>query len=151
MIVLHLTLDRVKSHMYTWDMTHLYVRHDSFICETWLIYMWDMTHLYMRHDSFICEIWLIHMQPTFKQTHSRLRMTESRLTRCHVPHVPLKEEIRPSIFGSWDLSIFPIDLLSDGDSVYSTEKSFGILGPPVKICLMCMGIPVKTCGIFWQS
>jgi len=25
-------------------MTHSYVRHDSFICETWLIHMWDMTH-----------------------------------------------------------------------------------------------------------
>jgi len=31
-----------------------YVRHDSFICVTWLIYMCDMTHLYVRHDSFIC-------------------------------------------------------------------------------------------------
>ena len=27
------------------NMTHLYVRHDSFICETWLIHMWDMTRL----------------------------------------------------------------------------------------------------------
>jgi len=30
--------------IYTCDMTHLYVWHDSFICVTWLIYTFDMTH-----------------------------------------------------------------------------------------------------------
>ena len=38
-------------------------RHDSFIHETWLIHTRDMTHSYMRHDSFIsykCVI-CIHM------------------------------------------------------------------------------------------
>jgi len=58
------------------DMTHSHVRHDSFICVTWLIHMlwhdsficatWlihkcDMTHSYVRHDSFICVTWLILM------------------------------------------------------------------------------------------
>jgi len=47
--------------IHMWDMTHSYVRHDSFICETWLIDMWDMTHWYVRHDSFICDTWLRHM------------------------------------------------------------------------------------------
>jgi len=57
--------------IYTWDMTHSYVRHDAFIwesfmCETWLIHVWDMTHSHalpscVRHDLFICETWLIHM------------------------------------------------------------------------------------------
>ena len=45
----------------TWDMTHSYVRHDAFICETWLMRMCNMTHAYVRHDAFICETWLIHM------------------------------------------------------------------------------------------
>ena len=71
-----------------WDMTHLYVRldsfivwHDSFIyesqmwheflwnamwnthvCETWRIHKWGMTHSYVRHDSFMCETWLIHIR-----------------------------------------------------------------------------------------
>ena len=36
-------------------------RHDSFICETWLIHTWDPTNSYVRHDSFICETRLIHM------------------------------------------------------------------------------------------
>jgi len=53
--------------IYTLDMTHLYVRHDSSIlwcmthddaiilCEPWLIYMWDLTHLYS-------ETWLMTIQ-----------------------------------------------------------------------------------------
>jgi len=36
-------------------------------------------------------------------------------------------------------------------NVYATEKSFGMLGTPVKTCLMCMGTPMKTCWILWQS
>jgi len=35
------------------------VCHDSFICETWLICMRDMTYFYVRHDSFTCGTWLI--------------------------------------------------------------------------------------------
>ena len=55
------------------------------------------------------------------------------------------------IFGSPDLSVFLIDPLSDGDSIYSRENWFGILGTPVKTYLICMGTPVKTCWKFWQS
>ena len=47
--------------IHMWDMTHSYVRHNSLIYETRLIHMWDMTHWYVRHDSFICETWLMHM------------------------------------------------------------------------------------------
>ena len=47
--------------MHMCDMTSSYVRHDSFICATWLIHMCDMTHSYLWHDSFICATWLIHM------------------------------------------------------------------------------------------
>jgi len=53
--------------IHTCDMTHSYVRHDSFICLPSLIHMCDMTHSYVRHDSFICVPWLIHM---FAMTHS---------------------------------------------------------------------------------
>ena len=41
------------------DMTHLYVRHDSFICVTWLIHRCGMTHSHVRQDSFLCVTWLI--------------------------------------------------------------------------------------------
>ena len=74
------------------DMTHVYVRHDSFVCTTrlnymcdiihwcarrfqfrcaiWCIHMCDMTHSYVRRDSFICATWLIHM---CDMTHSYVR------------------------------------------------------------------------------
>ena len=59
--------------IYTWDMTHLYVWHDSFVCVTWLICMCDMaqtlaaegchrTHQCVRYDSYSCMIWLIYMR-----------------------------------------------------------------------------------------
>jgi len=47
---------------------------------------------------------------------------------------PLTNEIRLQIFGSPDLSVFLIDLLSAGDSVYSRENVLEILGTPVKTC-----------------
>jgi len=50
--------------MHTWDLTHSYVWHDSFIHETLIIHMYDMTHSYVRHDS------LLH---TCDLTHSRVR------------------------------------------------------------------------------
>jgi len=60
------------------DMTHSYMRHVSFACETWLICMCDfppllslsravlfdmcdMTHLCVWRDSFIKVTWLFHM------------------------------------------------------------------------------------------
>jgi len=53
------------------DMTHSYVWHNSFMCVTWLIHMRDMTHLYVWQDSFICVTWVIHMcdmiaRPTYR-------------------------------------------------------------------------------------
>jgi len=46
--------------IHVWDMTHSYLWHDSFICETWLTHTWDMTHTHMGYDSFIHVTWLIH-------------------------------------------------------------------------------------------
>ena len=34
-------------------------RHDSFICETWLIHMWDMTHSYVRTFGTACTAQLL--------------------------------------------------------------------------------------------
>jgi len=64
---------------------------------------------------------------------------------------PLMAEIRLNIFGSPDLPDFWIDLLSDGDFVYSPEPLFEFLGTPEKTCLICVGTPVKTSWKFWQS
>ena len=49
------------------------------------------------------------------------------------------------IFGSPDLPDVRVDLLSDGDSVYSRENLFEILRTPEKMCFICSGTPVKTC------
>ena len=40
-------------------MTRSYVRHDSFICVTWLNHIYDMNHSYMWHDTFTRVTWLI--------------------------------------------------------------------------------------------
>ena len=53
-----------------WTLTHSYAFQPRFrppckkicTCQKWLIHMSDMTHSYVRHDSFICETWLIHMR-----------------------------------------------------------------------------------------
>jgi len=76
---------------YTWDMTHSYVWHASFICVTWLIHMCDLTDSYVWHDSFMRVTWLIHMCDT---THSyvwhaswRIPIRETRLIHmCDMPH-----------------------------------------------------------------
>ena len=71
----------------------------------------------------------------------------------HIPltEIPLTGEIRLKIFGSPGLSVFLMDLLSDGDSMYSRENSFEILRTPVKTCLICTGTLVKTGGQVWQQ
>ena len=61
------------------------------------------------------------------------------------------EEIVLKIFGSPDLTVFLLDLLSAGDSVYSRENLLENLGTSVKTCLICTGTPVKTRLKFWQS
>jgi len=76
--------------------------------------------------------------------------------RCHMcKHIlmiyPLTEEIRLQMFGSPDLSVFLIDFLSDGDSVFPRENLFEIVGIPMKTWLICTGTTVKTCWKFWQS
>jgi len=59
---------------------------DSFICVTWLFPMCDMTHSYVRHDSFVSvTCWLI---PMSDMTHSYdlfLRVTW-RIHMCDMTH-----------------------------------------------------------------
>ena len=63
-----------ESIIYMWDMSHSHMQHKSIDTEmsawwnmthlyTWFIYVWDMTHLYVRHESLtmcIRETWFIH-------------------------------------------------------------------------------------------
>jgi len=47
------TVGAKKTSAHRCHMTHLYVRHDSFMYVTWLIYMCVMTHSCMWRDSFM--------------------------------------------------------------------------------------------------
>jgi len=76
------------SHVPEINMTHSYVRQDSFYWgwprPTWLIHMCDMTHSYVWHDSFICVTWLIHM---WYMTHeSNPRWSARQKTICAATH-----------------------------------------------------------------
>jgi len=62
---------------------------------------------------------------------------------CQKYYIPLTEEIRLKIFGYQDLTIFSLDLLSDGDCVYTRENLYENLGTPVKTCMICTWTPVK--------
>jgi len=53
------------------DMRISYVRHDSFICKTWLIHMWHTTHSYVTHDSVMCMTWPIHMWASTRRSDAR--------------------------------------------------------------------------------
>jgi len=47
---------------------------------------------------------------------------------------PLTEQINLRTFVSLDSSVFLRDLSSDGDSIYSRENPYEIVGTPVKTC-----------------
>jgi len=66
-------------------------------------------------------------------------------------HNPLTEEIRLKKHLDFQILRFHRNILSDGDSVYSREHPFEILGTPEKTCLICTGTPVKNLWKFWQS
>jgi len=45
----------------TWLTSVAVIGHDLFMCVTWLIHMCDMTHSNVWHDSFTCVTWHVHM------------------------------------------------------------------------------------------
>jgi len=84
-------------------MTHSYVRHDSFICGTWLnidicfhwhllVHMCDMNQSYVWHDTFTCVKCRVHMCDMtrsyvwHKSCHTYERVMSHIWTR-HVTHV----------------------------------------------------------------
>jgi len=74
--------------------------------------------------------------------------TTWRKNRLSLVGTPLTEDIRLKIFVSRDQTIFSIDLLSDGDSVYTREILYENFSTPVKTSLICTMTPVKTCSKF---
>jgi len=70
--------------MHICDMTHSYVWHDAFVCDTWLIRVCDMTHSYVWHDSFVrvilhgaweVDAYVWHDSFIRVMTHSHIRWT----------------------------------------------------------------------------
>jgi len=83
------------------------------------------------------------------------------------PVLPLTEEIRLEFFGSRDLTIWSLDLLSDRDSVYTHENLYENWGLPRNGVWYVRGLPWKlleiltvviilspisiVCGYVWQE
>ena len=68
------------------DITHSYVRHDSFACATWLSHTCDMTSSYVWHDAWsICWFCVIHIH-MWDMTQSMWDVTHSNVTHKHCSH-----------------------------------------------------------------
>jgi len=124
-------------------------------CLTWLS-MCVMTHSYVTWLEIVfmstVRIRTIHVRYDAFKRHMNIQVRHVwHDYPCASWRIPLTEEIRLQKFGSPDLSVFLIDLLSDRDSTYSRENACVILGFPVKTCLICMGTPLKDGWKFWQS
>jgi len=68
--------------IHVWDMTHSCVRHDSFMCETWL-HMCYMTNSCVWHNSFMCETWLVVHEPSSNVTWVMSRTQISQVTHLN--------------------------------------------------------------------
>ena len=99
-------------------MTHSSVRHDLFICETWLIHLWDMTHSSVRHDSFI------HGHVLFIRMTSRIDLWDIR------SHVSLICETWDMWSNNWSVRHETCDLMSHRSHASVTHRSFIFQTPP---------------------
>ena len=100
---------------------------------------WDF-FMNVCHDSFIhlCVPWLVLSYM-------------GHLAFVHDHDSPLTEEIRLKMFGFTDVPDCRVDLLSDGDSVYSRETLFEKFGDSRENMFICTGTLVRTCWKFRQS
>jgi len=83
------------NHVHT---SHSYVRHGSFISETWLTYTADNTHSYVCHDPFIHVTWLIRTSNTRDMTHSHHQNTALWLPTTALHHTKTWHHCHTRIF-----------------------------------------------------
>ena len=136
-----------RHHMY--DMMHTYMWHDKFMCDMDpVVHMWhdpfpnafkwhhtfDMTNAYICDMTHSCETsYICDMNHSLMYSNGIIHATW-RIHICEVIHScvtsyrPLTEEIRLTIFWFPDLSVFLIDLLNVGDSVYSGKQLWNFGG-----------------------
>jgi len=130
----------IRRHIYESVMSYMFAQ--VYVMHT---YQWNTSHSRTSPFIYVC-------------IYSWGHASESDLLNSWMSHVTHINDILRSrrrsylnFFGSPDLTVFLLDLLSAGDSVYSRENLLENLGTPVKTCLICMGTPVKACLKFWKS
>ena len=134
-------------HIYTYISVYIYIYMHTYtylyICTYTNIYMYIYRYtyiyvcIYIYTHIYIC-IYLYIYAYIHISIYMHLYLSRRRSDRLKISVFP-------------DLSNFRMDLLSNGDSVYSRENSFEISRTPVKTCLTCTGTPAKTCWKFGQS
>jgi len=118
----------------------------------WLVV--DGAVLCGKHDAFIWEAWRAHTGDASHPWCTQIGDVSSHLNNTRQCQTHSFRPRRRSDFKYWDLQILtvsPSTLLRDGDSVYSRETLFEILGTPEEMFLICTGNPMKTCWKFWRS
>ena len=140
----------IYSYTYVYIFIHIYIQffvyihiyrytylptYEVFICQIWLIWMYAGIHFDRKGG---CDHELNTISPAMRREASRCGVDIHILTihmSGHTQVCQLMEEIRFKTFWSPHLSFFlQIDLLSDGDSVYSSKNLFEKFGTPVKTC-----------------
>ena len=111
------------------------------MCAYLLMCLFQYVHIFVHIHSSKCVCIYVYCLYTYRSNHLLILV-------CLDVYTAHGGDQTHKIFGSPDLSVFRIDLLSDGDSVYSRVNSFEISGTPVQTYLICTGIPVRTFGIF---
>ena len=102
----------------------IYIYLYTYICT--YIYIYIYVHMYVYTYVFTYAYLPIHACVREKERVCGCAYVNIHIYTCMYMYMPLTNEIRLEIFGSRDVSIFLMDLLGDGNSVYSRENSFEI-------------------------
>jgi len=134
----HVHVLRTWTHIHVPDMdTCLCVYYSIWVCRYVCMCTYKCIYVVLTYCVYLLAMVLL----------PGLRMDTCKYSRTicvHVPstcaHIcPLTEEIRLKFFGSRNLTIWSLDLLSGRDSVYTPENLDVNLGTPVKTCSICTG------------
>jgi len=97
-----------------------------YVCVCLRIYTYIYTYLYIYKYMYIYALYWKRRYTFIYMFMYMYIYAECVPVRCTCIYIPLTEEITLTICGSPDLSVFLLELLRDGDSVYSHENLFQI-------------------------
>jgi len=154
-VVTHIWMSRVthmneSCHTYEWLTSPVCMNHVTHMIQSCRAYECVMQHIQMSHTTHrneLCHTYAWVMTHTWTSHVTHMHAAHSFIRIIHLIHTTHGATLK--IFGSRDLTILSFDLFGDGDSVYARENLYENLGTPVKTCLICKGIHVKTCWKFW--